>query len=173
MAREEIVRRPDVTQRTLGKFIPDVLIPQYGVGLSYPPDISARNTWEIQYTIDKINTSMYVILTTPIGTRLHQPDFGSMIPFMVFQPLTDKTKQEIVLYTSRALQRWETRANVIRTEVLDSGEFTTNNRIGISIYYYVHGVTKEFNYIVPIALENSQGYDSNSFTVAGKSVLRA
>jgi phage baseplate assembly protein W len=169
---QEIVKRADIVKASLGKIIPDVLIPQYGVGLAFPPDISAKTEWELQHTVDKINSSMYVILSTLIGTRLHQPDFGSMLPSMVFQPINSKTKEELVLYTFRALKKWETRANVTRVEVLETDAFVQNNSVGISIYYNIHGVSKEFNYVLPLVLENSSGYESNTFTVGGRAVLR-
>lgn len=53
--------------------------------------------------------SIAQILTTPLGTRVHRRDFGSLLPELIDQPFNDATRVRLYGATATALQRWEPR----------------------------------------------------------------
>ncbi len=49
------------------------------------------------------------ILTTPIGSRVMRRDYGSLLPELIDQPITERLIQQIRAATVMALLRWEPR----------------------------------------------------------------
>lgn len=61
-----------------------------------------------------IHQSVADILTTPIGTRVMRRDYGSLIPELIDQPLTDANFLRLYAATVIAITRWEPRIRVER-----------------------------------------------------------
>lgn len=61
-----------------------------------------------------IHQSVADILTTPIGTRVMRRDYGSLIPDLIDQPLTEANFLRLYAATVIALTRWEPRIHVDR-----------------------------------------------------------
>ena len=59
-----------------------------------------------------IAQSVTDILTTPIGSRIMRRDYGSVLPLLVDQPLTDATLLRAYSATVIALLTWEPRIAV-------------------------------------------------------------
>jgi phage baseplate assembly protein W len=68
-----------------------------------------------------IRQSIHKILTTPRGTRVMRRDFGSDIPDLIDQPLTDRTRLRVMAATAGALIRWEPRIRVSRVTLSSDG----------------------------------------------------
>ncbi|WVK04614.1 GPW/gp25 family protein [Xanthomonas campestris pv. olitorii] len=58
--------------------------------------------------------SIACILTTPIGTRVHRRDFGSLLPELIDQPFNGATRTLLYGATVTALMRWEPRLRLTR-----------------------------------------------------------
>lgn len=100
--------------------------------------------------LDKINGSIHHILSTPIGSRFFNPEFGSMLPSLVFEPYDQMLKDQIFLYTVEALQRWEKRIRIKKVGFDDT--YMDLSQIGIGIEYalinsYITGL-----YVYPFVL---------------------
>jgi phage baseplate assembly protein W len=139
--------------------------------LSFPVAIK-DNEWGTASGEDKIELSIWIILTTPVMLRFGQPDFGSMLPYMVFETYNETLRQELALYVRTALERWETRIAVLDV-VIDDSEIG-DNKLHLMIAYVIRGVTKESRFRIPIQLENTQQtfQPSATFTVSGNRILR-
>lgn len=61
-----------------------------------------------------IRQSIVVILTTLVGTRVQRRDFGSVLPLLVDQPLTDATLLRAYSATIIAVRTWEPRIRIER-----------------------------------------------------------
>jgi uncharacterized protein len=59
--------------------------------------------------INLINDSVFTILSTIVGERVHQPTFGSFLMLIVFEPLNRATAFLAVSEVNRALALWEPR----------------------------------------------------------------
>lgn len=167
---QTITARPQVFRQSTLRVIPEDLKSHYGSGLQIPGYVSGAN-WRTDQAENKIRMSMYVILTTPIGTRLRRPDFGSMLFYLVANPYNDTLKPELIRATFEAVQRWEPRVHMIGV-MIDETELASH-RIAVVCEYVIKGITKPARYALPIRLDNaSQPFYSNSgYTVSGMKVL--
>ena len=68
---------------------------------------------------DSIKQSIGDIMMTPIGTRLMRRDYGSIVPFLIDQPLNGMTQLRIASAIVDALARWESRAEISRIESVE------------------------------------------------------
>jgi len=66
-----------------------------------------------QDIIKTVLQNIQVILTTPKGSDVHRPDFGSEIYKFIDQPLTALTAGKIKAYIVEEIERWEPRVKVM------------------------------------------------------------
>lgn len=59
-----------------------------------------------------VNDSIFTILSTYIGERVHRPTFGSILLGFVFDPLTLATMYRVKAEIRRAVAAWESRATI-------------------------------------------------------------
>lgn len=78
-----------------------------------------KNTGKPLSGIDHLRQSIDVILTTPVGSRLMNREFGSRIFQYVDRPSSQTTVIDIIAAAAEALDRWEPRIEVRRI-VLDN-----------------------------------------------------
>ncbi|MEG1798702.1 MAG: GPW/gp25 family protein [Synergistaceae bacterium] len=52
------------------------------------------------------------ILTTPIGTRVMRPDYGSSLPRLIDQPMNKSWKLRVFTACAEALDKWEPRISL-------------------------------------------------------------
>jgi phage baseplate assembly protein W len=63
-------------------------------------------------TVKSVLQNIRVILTTPKGSDVHRPDFGSELYRFIDQPLTALTIGKIKAYIVDEIERWEPRVKV-------------------------------------------------------------
>jgi len=85
-----------------------------------------RNTGKVLAGTDHIRQSVVDILTTPLGTRVMLPEYGSNLADLVDNPLDPTLAIKIIMASAGALARWEPRIRIdrIRTEAIDTGTIT-------------------------------------------------
>lgn len=64
--------------------------------------------------MDHIRQSCQDILTTPIGTRVMNREYGSLLPDLIDQPLNGATLLRAYAATVMALAQWEPRIRIER-----------------------------------------------------------
>jgi phage baseplate assembly protein W len=77
----------------------------------------SRRTGGVLGGIDHLRQSIDDILTTPIGSRVERPDYGSKLPRIVDQPITKGWMSAVQAEVVRAILRWEPRLKVSRVIV--------------------------------------------------------
>lgn len=97
--------------------------------------------------LDKIQASIRDILMTRPGERYMQPEYGSRLFDLVFEPNDALSNQLLYIYTVEALQRWERRIRV--TGVSFSTDQSNPNYIGIAINFLVLATHESGNYVFP------------------------
>lgn len=95
----------------------------------------------------RINDSIHIILETRIGERVFNPEFGSRLPELVFEPNDPILHRLLHLYTVEALNRWEKRIEITQVVLLDNLE--DRNQIGISISYRIRNSHIQGSYVYP------------------------
>lgn len=81
-----------------------------------------RNTGRSTSGLEHIRQSMADILTTPIGSRVMRREYGSLLPELIDQPLTDATLLQAYSAIVMALLRWEPRIRIERIVRLVNSE---------------------------------------------------
>ena len=97
--------------------------------------------------IEHIRQSVTDILTTPIGSRIMRRTYGSLIPELIDQPLTDATLLRAYAACVMAIIQWEPRINVTAVE-----KTVAMNQAGTATLL-IHGRTKAGD-AIQIAVNN-------------------
>lgn len=64
-----------------------------------------------------LKQSIRDILTTRIGTRVMRREYGSRLPELVDNPMSEGLKVELIAATAEALERWEPRFKLDRVYI--------------------------------------------------------
>lgn len=70
--------------------------------------------------LDHLKQSIRDILTTPVGTRLHRRDYGSLLPSMIDRPMNASLTANMVAGIADAMAKWEPRVRVDRIDIVDA-----------------------------------------------------
>ena len=76
-----------------------------------------------------------ILLTAPGFERLFQPEIGSGIKNMLFEPMTPLTEQRLSDACRDAIEAWEKRASVIDITVISEEEY---NRYRVAIKFSIN-----------------------------------
>lgn len=85
---------------------------------------------------EAINVSIENILSTLIGERLFLPFFGSPLPLIVFEQITEDSANSLLYELLSALKRWEDRIDIIEEQV-EIDIYTNTNRIDLTLPYVI------------------------------------
>lgn len=104
-------------------------------GIALPFNRQPKGFFEPKGTRDVIWSSIVNILLTPLGTRIHLPEFGSRLPELLFEPNDDLLMALSRSYIQDAIAKWEPRVRIIRSDVFRD---TFNEyRLHVSLAYEV------------------------------------
>ena len=83
-----------------------------------------------------IAQSIADILSTPIGTRVMRPDYGSKLPRLVDRPINQAWKLEVYVAVVEALGRWEPRIKMKQVRIPAAG----NGYVELELNYELVGM---------------------------------
>lgn len=159
-------------QTPVVRHIPHSVKHEYGTGLSWPWSVR-DNQWEITDGEYKIRDSIFVILSTPLGSRYMQPDFGSMLPLMVFTNYDAIARAELKRYTFQAVKRWEPRINLQQVQLNETE--LKDNAVGVELSYTISGTNSSAPHVarIPVQLDNGTIRFNNpaGYTLHGRRVF--
>ena len=99
---------------------------------------------------ERINDSIHIILSTRIGERPFNPEFGSRLQELVFEPNDAILHKLLHFYTVDALNRWEKRIEILSVTMMDSYN-NDGNMVGIIITYRIRNSHIKGSYVYPFA----------------------
>lgn len=102
------------------------------------------NTSEL---FDRIDQSIYLILSTRIGERFFLPDFGCNLYLLLFENDSSLFRDLADYYVRDALKKWEPRINVLAIHVSD----IKSNIVHITITYSLIRSNTVHNYVYPFS----------------------
>ena len=76
-----------------------------------------KTTGESLSGIDHLRQSIIDILTTPVGSRVMRPNYGSRLYELIDAPINIQTIVDIYAVTAEAISRWEPRFVLNRVQV--------------------------------------------------------
>jgi phage baseplate assembly protein W len=93
-----------------------------GQGWKFPIRVNGRGGLGWSSGSDSIREAIWIILSTPVRSKIMQPDFGCGIHDYLFAPNNSATRASVEGQVSRALIRWEPRVDVIRVKATTAPE---------------------------------------------------
>ncbi len=129
-----------------------------GKGLRFPFAFARRSGGAQVSTVTStehahIHESILQILGTRPGERFMNPEFGSRLKDLVFEPNDSVLKGLIRHYVIDAIERWEKRVYVTDVSFDDSPEAVDANAIPVRISYRVIDTQVEGNLVWPFCRE--------------------
>jgi phage baseplate assembly protein W len=98
----------------------------------YIPKISAKGDFKRVRDIDVIITSWNNILMTPRRTYIFDPEYGSDLHRLLFEPVDDSTVERIRTEVETRIRTYDDRANITEIEVL-----LNSNQKGYTVNVFV------------------------------------
>lgn len=87
---------------------------------------------------DHLVQSIQDILTTPLGSRVHRRDYGSLLPRLVDRPMSGSLVALMINASAAALDRWEPRLKLERVTI-DAVDASGQISMSLDGYYLVNG----------------------------------
>jgi len=117
-----------------------------GVALSFDIDKSGRV--KFSSLEESVKESIFIILSTKIGERVMNYNFGCKIHDLMFELNTVSTRVKARRYIEEALSRWERRISIRNIEI----ETVASNELLIDIEYAVNDTNVIDNLVYPFYL---------------------
>ncbi|MCE5322365.1 GPW/gp25 family protein [bacterium] len=129
-----------------------------GKGLRFPFAFARRSGGAQVSTITSIDhahihESILQILGTRPGERFMNPEFGSHVRDLVFEPNNDVLKGLLRHYITDDVERWEKRVVVTDVSFNESAEVIDANMLSVRISYRVIDTQVEDNLVWPFCRE--------------------
>lgn len=121
-----------------------------GVGWRFPLQANAKGGFSWSRGEEKVEESIWLILSTAKGERVMEPEFGCGLPELVFAPNTPATRNLIAFEVQQALAASEPRIIVdqVRVETLAA----EGNQLLINIDYRLRTTNARHNLVYPFYL---------------------
>lgn len=125
-----------------------------GSGWSFPVSF-AMGTGEVKTTQyeDNVNENIKVLLNTPKGEHLMEPEYGSGLQQFMFRKMDEELKGEIIDTVKYHLLTYEPRIKVLKVEV--TYEDVKQGTLHIHISYEYNQTNTRHNYVFPFNLKEA------------------
>lgn len=120
-----------------------------GVALSF--DIGKDGSVEFSSLQELVKESIFIILSTKIGERVMNYNFGCEIHELMFEMNNEVTHARAKMYVDDAIKTWENRVEIVKIDV----ESVSSNEIVIDITYYINDINVIDNLVYPFYLLES------------------
>jgi uncharacterized protein len=108
-----------------------------GRGWAFPLGVNAQGKITLTNQNSEIEQAIFIVLSTPVGSRVMRPTFGSRLHELVFAPNNSQTTAQAIRYVQEALGMWEPRIEVKDVDVVRDPEDVHASRLLIKIRYEV------------------------------------
>lgn len=126
-----------------------------GTGWKFPIRVNGRGGLSYVSGAQAIEESIWIVLSTPPGSRVMEPAFGCGIHRMVFAPNNANTRATIQQEVERSLLRFEPRIDVlsVRAEAAPDSEAT----LLIHVDYRIRANNAFHNLVYPFFINEGEG----------------
>ena len=120
-----------------------------GKGWAFPPAFNkATGTVEMVADEEDIRQSLHILLSTSLGERVMQPDYGCNLNDYVFEGLNNTTIGYIKERVANSILYYEPRIVVESIDVTSAGSVDNlEGRFLIDISFSIPGTNSRFNYV--------------------------
>lgn len=133
--------------------------PFLGRGWSFPPTFEAdEGTVEMAEAEEDINQSLHILLSTSLGERVLQPEYGCNLRDYLFEPMNTSLITFIKDLVETAILYFEPRIKVELIEISESDSFdAVRGRLQISIDYHIRETNSRFNFVYDFYVNEGVG----------------
>ena len=119
-----------------------------GRGWSFPPafDLGLKQV-EMAEDEQDIRESLQILLSTTIGERFLQPEYGCNLEHYVFEPMNATMETTLKLTVTNALRMYEPRIK-LESVKLDSS-LVVEGRLDIAVTYTIISTNTRYNFVYP------------------------
>lgn len=119
-----------------------------GTGWSFPPAFSQGGAEvEMVSGVEDIRQSLHIILSTRLGERVMQDEFGCALDSVLFEEMDQGFINAVTSVVSNAILYHEPRITLNQLDVSESQ--TQQGLLLISLEYTVRGTNSRFNMVYP------------------------
>ncbi|MBZ0116957.1 MAG: GPW/gp25 family protein [Sandaracinaceae bacterium] len=126
-----------------------------GRGWAFPIRVGPRGGLEWSEGDKSVQESLFLLLGTAPGERIHRPELGCGIHDLVFAPNNPATRAEIQRRIRRSILRYEPRIDLGRVDVTPDPE--RPEVLLIRIDYRIRGHNARGNVVYPFFLREGEG----------------
>lgn len=123
-----------------------------GKGLRFPVSVNLNGGVSSSAYDENVRQSIFIILGTAPGERVHRPDFGCRIHDLMFAPNNDMTAARAEVYCEEAIYKFEPRIDAVTVRAGANAD--QPNRLDIRIEYIISGKNDKKNLVFPFYLRN-------------------
>lgn len=123
-----------------------------GKGLRFPVSVNLNGGVSSSAYDENVRQSIFIILGTAPGERVHRPDFGCRIHDLMFAPNNEITAARAEVYCEEAIYKFEPRIDAV--SVRAGANTDQPNRLDIRIEYIIAGKNDKKNLVFPFYLRN-------------------
>ena len=109
----------------------------YAIGITLPLQFG-ENTFEQSFlTKDQVKSNIKNLLLTKRGERIIQPEFGSGLQSLLFEPNVDDLEGRIEDIINESLEQWLPYVTAEEIDIESTDELRDNNKINVSIKFRI------------------------------------
>jgi phage baseplate assembly protein W len=125
-----------------------------GRGLRFPVSINLNGGVSSSQLEENVRQSIFIVLGTAPGERLHRPDFGCQIHDLMFAPNNALTGALAEVYCEEAIYKFEPRIEKVTCRA--SAHPDEPNRLDVRIEYVIAGKNDKRNLVFPFYLRTEE-----------------
>ena len=125
-----------------------------GRGLRFPVSVNLNGGVSASQLEENVRQSIFIILGTAPGERLHRPAFGCQIHDLMFAPNNDLTAARAEVYCEEAIYKFEPRIDKVTCRAWPNSD--EPNRLDIRIEYVIAGKNDKRNLVFPFYLKSEE-----------------
>ncbi|NRB39373.1 MAG: GPW/gp25 family protein [Pseudomonadales bacterium] len=125
-----------------------------GRGWAFPPSFSLGGAdVEMVSGVEDIHQSLQILLSTQLGERIMQENYGCDLVSMMFQEIDQRLINKLSSLFEDAILNYEPRIKLNKVEVSESD--TEQGLLLISLDYLVRATNSRFNMVYPFYLKEA------------------
>lgn len=109
----------------------------YAIGISLPIQITNTAFGQTFQTSEQVKSNIKNLLLTKKGERILQPEFGSGLQELLFEPNVDDFEGRIEDTINESLEQWLPYVTAEEINIDASDELRDNNRINVSVKFRI------------------------------------
>jgi uncharacterized protein len=139
-----------------------------GEGIAFPVIFSEGKGNEVLIPSTGLNViyqSLSMLLSTRIGERYNNPEYGTRLHELLFRPLDAITLSNIQTYVIDAIERWEKRITIVN---VTTEPYEDQSQVDVKIEFQVRNTNVFGSYVYPFVKEpmpENQLIQGNIFVV--------